>query len=248
MPHIQIQFRRDTSTSWSFANPILASGEMGIELDTRQFKIGDGNTRWNLLPYGGIQGPAGPAGLILPPQQPTPGQVLTYVGGSPSSIQWRNPLSYNTTTIAIRAAKAATNFNFSSLPSQNYNIIPEAFGSEYVGSGVDSDGFSITLNPIYDMSNLPIITGTVAYWDPTPSPTYGKMNYIQVKFGDITNNQAVSMTVEPTTAITGVQTNLGSPLKLTISGVTSAICNDSVDNIGTGVLNYAVIVYLQLNN
>lgn len=248
MPHIQIQFRRDTSLSWTFANPILASGEMGIELDTRQFKIGDGNTRWSLLPYGGIQGPPGPAGLILPSQQPTPGQVLTYVGEFPSNIQWRNPLSYNTTTIAIRAAKAAVNFNFSALPSQNYNIIPEAFGSGYLGGGADSDGFSIFLNPVYDMSNLPIITGTVAYWDPTPSPTYGKMNYMQMKFGNSSNSQSVCMRIEPTTPITGVQTNLGSPLKLTISGVTSTAFNNSVDNIGTGLLNYAVIVYLQLNN
>jgi len=248
MPHIQIQFRRDTSVSWRFADPVLASGEMGIELDTHQFKIGDGNTRWTLLPYGGIQGPAGPAGLILPSQQPTPGQVLTYVGDSPSNIQWRNPLSYNTTTVKIRAPKAATNFNFSSTVWQNQNVIPETFGSGYIGGGTDSDGFSIYLNPIYDMSNLPIITGTVAYWDPTPSPTYGKMTYMQMKFGNSSNSQSVCMRIEPTTPITGVQTNLGSPLKLTISGVTSNAFNNSVDNIGTGLLSYAVIVYLQLNN
>ena len=75
MPHIQIQFRRDTSVSWTFADPVLASGELGIELDTKQFKIGDGHTRWRLLPYGGIQGPPGPAGLILPPTTPQVGQV-----------------------------------------------------------------------------------------------------------------------------------------------------------------------------
>jgi hypothetical protein len=51
MPHIQIQFRRDTSVSWTFANPVLASGELGIELDTKKFKIGDGTTAWNSLPY-----------------------------------------------------------------------------------------------------------------------------------------------------------------------------------------------------
>jgi hypothetical protein len=248
MPHIQIQFRRDTSLSWTFANPVLASGEMGIELDTRQFKIGDGNTRWSSLPYGGIQGPPGPAGLILPPQQPTPGQVLTYVGGVPSSIQWRNPLSYNTTTVEIKAPKAATNFNFSSTIWHDESIIPENFGLGYVGGGTDSDRFSIFLNPIYDMSHLPIITGTIAYWDPTPSPTYGKMNYMEMKFTDSSNNQVVSMTVEPTTPITGAQTNLGSPLKLTVSGITSSIFNNNVGNIGTGTLNYAIIVYLQLNN
>ena len=98
------------------------------------------------------------------------------------------------------------------------------------------------------MSNLPIITGTVAYWDPTPSPTYGRMRYMQMKFGNSSNSNSLTMTIEPTTPITGPQTNLGSPLKLTISGVTSTAFNNSVANIGSGILNYAVVIYLQLNN
>jgi len=62
MPFIQLQFRRDTSSNWTTNNPILASGEMGIETNTALFKLGDGTTRWNLLPYGGLQGPTGAAG------------------------------------------------------------------------------------------------------------------------------------------------------------------------------------------
>ena len=62
MPYIQLQFRRDTSINWANVNPSLASGEMGIELDTRKFKIGDGTLHWNDLPYGGLEGPTGPAG------------------------------------------------------------------------------------------------------------------------------------------------------------------------------------------
>jgi hypothetical protein len=33
-------------------NPVLLLGEYGIELDTGQFKVGDGSTAWNALPYG----------------------------------------------------------------------------------------------------------------------------------------------------------------------------------------------------
>jgi len=62
MPFIQLQFRRDTASNWTSNNPILASGEMGIETNTALFKLGDGTTRWNLLPYGGLQGPTGPGG------------------------------------------------------------------------------------------------------------------------------------------------------------------------------------------
>ena len=46
-----IQLRRDRSTSWARINPILAQGEIGYELDTNQFKIGDGRSFWSDLPY-----------------------------------------------------------------------------------------------------------------------------------------------------------------------------------------------------
>ena len=55
----RIQFRRGSAASWTSANPTLAQGEMGIELDTDLFKIGDGLTAWNSLGYGGLQGPQG---------------------------------------------------------------------------------------------------------------------------------------------------------------------------------------------
>lgn len=47
----QIQIRRDTSTNWTSANPILAQGELGIEINTNRIKIGNGTTAWNSLPY-----------------------------------------------------------------------------------------------------------------------------------------------------------------------------------------------------
>lgn len=59
MPFIQFQFRRDTAANWISNNPILAPGEMGIETDTNQFKIGESNLNWVDLSYGGLQGPTG---------------------------------------------------------------------------------------------------------------------------------------------------------------------------------------------
>lgn len=55
---VKIQFRRDTAANWSSSNPILAVGELGLETDTNQFKIGNGVDSWSLLSYGGLQGPA----------------------------------------------------------------------------------------------------------------------------------------------------------------------------------------------
>ena len=52
----RIQLRRDSALGWSTNNPILASGEIGIELSPTPaeivlFKVGDGITSWNSLPY-----------------------------------------------------------------------------------------------------------------------------------------------------------------------------------------------------
>jgi hypothetical protein len=65
---VQIQIRRDTAGGWSAANPILVDGEMGIELGTPpyRFKIGDGVTAWDSLPWAGLIGPTGPTGNVGP--------------------------------------------------------------------------------------------------------------------------------------------------------------------------------------
>lgn len=63
---IQIQLRRGTAADWTAANSILAEGEIAVELDTLKFKVGNGVTSWNSLPYAtgatGSQGPTGPTG------------------------------------------------------------------------------------------------------------------------------------------------------------------------------------------
>jgi hypothetical protein len=51
---VQIQLRNDTAANWTAANPVLAQGEMGLETDTRLFKIGDGVKTWSQLSYGAL--------------------------------------------------------------------------------------------------------------------------------------------------------------------------------------------------
>lgn len=63
---IQIQLRRGLSTEWTTADPVLAEGEIAVETDTLKFKVGNGVTNWNILPYAtgatGSIGPTGPTG------------------------------------------------------------------------------------------------------------------------------------------------------------------------------------------
>ena len=55
-----IQIRRGTAAQWTATNPLLAQGEMGVELDSLKWKVGNGSTPWSSLPY--ATGPAGPTG------------------------------------------------------------------------------------------------------------------------------------------------------------------------------------------
>lgn len=73
-----VKLRRGTATQWAANNPVLASGEVGIELSVggspQAFKVGNGTSSWNALPYfikaGGVPQPiaygnAGAAGTSV---------------------------------------------------------------------------------------------------------------------------------------------------------------------------------------
>lgn len=47
----KIRTRRDIAVNWATVNPVLSEGEEGREMDTKQYKVGDGITPWNELPY-----------------------------------------------------------------------------------------------------------------------------------------------------------------------------------------------------
>lgn len=46
-----IRHRRATQAQWESLNPVLASGEIGYEIGTSKFKVGDGLTEWVGLEY-----------------------------------------------------------------------------------------------------------------------------------------------------------------------------------------------------
>lgn len=57
-----IQLRRGTKAVATANNPTLKEGEIGLETDTFNFKIGDGTTAWNALDYAGVT--AYPVGIV----------------------------------------------------------------------------------------------------------------------------------------------------------------------------------------
>ena len=66
---IKFRVRRGAASLWAANNPVLADGELGLELVTGKMKVGDGVSGWNALTYLvdpsaiGQPGPMGPQGL-----------------------------------------------------------------------------------------------------------------------------------------------------------------------------------------
>lgn len=137
-----IQMRRDTAANWTSVNPILASGEIGLETDTDLFKVGDGVTAWASRTYGGIQGAAGAAGVNTVPSSGTDktnsytlttGDIGEYVSiGSGGSITIPNNV--------FSAGDIITIYN----DTTGDRTITCSVGTAYI-SGVNTNVSSVTL-------------------------------------------------------------------------------------------------------
>lgn len=119
--YTRIQIRRGTASQWSANNPVLAVGEQALETDTYRVKIGDGTTRYNILPYQnqqGIQGPEGPQGE----QGPT-GPTGSF-GGATFEYFYDNATSAPTTQLAgyVTFNALGTQMYISYLDSNETNI------------------------------------------------------------------------------------------------------------------------------
>jgi len=112
-----IQWRRDTAANWTTANPVLASGEAGLETDTNKFKVGDGTTAWSSLAYKsepgatgatgatGPSGPSGPTGAASTVSGPTGPSGAAGASGAQGN---KGGLQYKYTTYAEYVAQDFT--------------------------------------------------------------------------------------------------------------------------------------------
>jgi hypothetical protein len=78
---VRIQFRRGTAAEWSAANPVLAAGELGYEVDTAKFKLGNATDTWDDLVYAGVN------------QTDIEDAVAAVIGGAPGALDTLNELA-----------------------------------------------------------------------------------------------------------------------------------------------------------
>jgi len=72
-----IQIRRGTTSQWTTANPILSSGELGLDTTLNQIRIGDGSTAWSSLTTASIVATSADVASKAPIASPTFTGTLT---------------------------------------------------------------------------------------------------------------------------------------------------------------------------
>lgn len=77
---IQIQLRRGDAADWTATNPVLAEGEVGVEIDTLKLKVGNGVDNWNTLPYFGSAGTVTSVAMSVPTGLQVSGSPITTSG------------------------------------------------------------------------------------------------------------------------------------------------------------------------
>ena len=106
---IRMMIKRNTAANWTSKNPVLGAGEMGIEIDTRKIKFGDGVAAWNSLGYAS-------SNSVLPDQTGNSGKFLKTNG---SAVNW----SIISSTDVIPAMNTLATSGAISLLTNTYNCI-----------------------------------------------------------------------------------------------------------------------------
>jgi hypothetical protein len=207
--YITIKLRRGTAAQWTASNPILAEGEMGLETDTRKFKVGTGVGAWNSLQYWGGSGGGASAFVDLtdvPPSYSGQGGKLVRVKADASGLE------FYTLTIAagdlptgIDAAKIAdgsvSNAEFQYINSLTSNAQTQLDGKvPYTGATQDVNlgEFGAQLGNL-EFDNTPTNTPTAAgsvFWSDTDGTlhTILKGGNVTAKLGETNHLRALNNT------------------------------------------------------
>jgi hypothetical protein len=230
----KIQFRRDAAAAWASANPVLGSGEVGFESDTRKFKIGNGSTAWNSLSYvvaaSNLTGTVAVANGGTGSATLAPNNVL--LGNSTDPLQAVPPgaagsvLTSNGTTWTSAASPYNTisSWSSTSVALTNAGVYSSSFSFP---SGADV--FIVVAYPISSTQSVTSVTfgGTAAtlvgsqFLNNVSTGTTGRVHLYRVPAAGNGSTQTLSVTMNSATYVT-----------VAVGGYTSVV------SVGTAVTSY----------
>jgi hypothetical protein len=154
---VQIQLRRDTAANWTSVNTLLAQGEVGLELDTGKFKIGDGATHWTGLPYY-----AGPGDVFAPPVITKTADYV--VRASDNQTTFDNGGATGLVVFSLPPAAAGLRYSFIVVSTQIIEVLADSGDSIAIGANIGSVGGSAQSDVPYSLLSLIVPSGGANQW------------------------------------------------------------------------------------
>jgi hypothetical protein len=251
MATVRLQLRRGTEAQWVSANPTLAAGEIGIEIDTNTFKFGDGSTAWNSLSYalsqtvddyillntkGVANGVASldSSGFIPTTQLPPLAKVTVSAVANQAA---RTALTAEPGDIAIQSDNGTTYVLASSPASTNANWREISATAAISAAIATHEADTTSVHGIADTGILVTTTGTQTLTNKTITTPSGLVKS-DVGLGNVDNTSDLAKPVSTATlSALGVKAPLNSPAltgdatavnltlsgNLTVNGTTSTI-------------------------
>lgn len=216
----RIRPRGDTAANWTLANPVLQDREIGLETDTRRYKIGNGASAWSALPYNqigdrysttsatsnsvtnGAKTFIVDAGLAYTPQQ----SIAIVSSANPANHMHATVTSYSGTSLVVDVTKSTGSGTYSS-----WIINVAGVASAVEGYATTAQVAALTTQ---QLSAITVSAGTgltgggplsanstlsIAALSPNPAGTFGSSTQIPV----LTVNQIGQITGVTTQAVSG---------------------------------------------
>lgn len=257
---IRIPLRRATTTEWENSDIILALGELGYEIDTGKFKVGDGGSDWANLPYVYTEGQTSLGGLgDVTINSVSDGQILSY--DSANNI-WKNtaltiPQSaiddfYDYILFADNTFTGANEFSVL-LPSGTVSTLgssTQKWDSFYASNAyidtLNVNTFSVDLESLSDVAITNVEDGQFLQYDETAGAWKNVTSEgVSVTFASISGNATDNLSLSA--ALDSKQNILSvvSPLSLTnnVLSLTGDFAVTNEDNTYSGVNTFNNYIY-----
>ena len=224
---IQIQLRRGDAADWTSTNPILAEGEVGVEIDTLKLKVGNGTDNWNTLPYFGSAGTVTSVGALT---LGTSGTDLssTVANGTTTPVITLNVPTASATNRGVLSSADWTTFN-----NKGNGTVTSVTGTSPVNSSGGATP-AISLASGYGDTLNPYASKTANYVLASPNGSSGVPTFRAIVASDIpTLNQNTTGTAANITATSNSTLTTLSALSLPYSQLSGTVPTWNQNTTGT---------------
>jgi hypothetical protein len=232
----KIQIRRGTTAEWLASIDALSQGELGYDLSLKKFKVGDGTSLWNGLPWATIIGSdlVGSSGINISYAAGSGVATVSVSGLTSSSLS--DFSSAVSGLLPVKNIVAGTNIAVSgnngtytiSTNGLDTNTVKDTIGSTITGvSGIAFNYNSTAKTATISLSDPTIQSTDVTDFNSAVSGLLGVKSLVQSTGIGIYNNNGIQ-----TISVTGIPSSLISDLS---SSIDSAVSTELIGGSGIGL-------------